>query len=350
MQDTRITPQAPATERRFGKRPGRWRAFLAALLLAALIAAAFFLPLPMFFGFLPGPVRDIEDLVDVRGRPTYSSQGSLYLTTVSLDPKVTLVDWIAATIDPTKSIVPREEVTGGQSLSESQRRQEREMEESKRDAQVVALGALGFALPEGDGARISGIVPSGPADGVLREGDVVVEVDGESTSTLCDVSRAIGEREPGDDVTVTVERDGDPQTFSLTTGTHPQIPGRAYIGIGMASDYEFNPDVEVDFQTGQIAGPSAGLMLSLALYDRLTADDLTNGNDIAGTGTITCDGTIGPIGGVEQKVAGAEQRGAEVFLSPAANAEQARSAANEIRIVSIETFDDALAYLEGFDS
>lgn len=348
MQGTKSQSETMPAEPGPARRPGGLRSFAAALLLAALVAAAFFVPLPMFFGFLPGPVRDVEDLVDVRGTTTYSSEGSLYLTTVSLDPKVTMVDWITAAIDPTKSIVPRDEVTGGQSLSESQRLQEREMEQSKLDAQVVALGALNLAFPTGDGARVEGV--RGPASGILRRGDVITGVGGAPTDTLCDVSREIGDRHPGESVDVTVERNGSQRTLTVTTGTHPQIPGRAYLGIAMASDYEFDPSFDVDFKTGEIAGPSAGLMFSLALYDRLTPDDLTNGKDIAGTGTITCDGTVGPIGGIEQKVAGAEREGAEIFLAPAANADDARSAADEIAVVPVETFDDALSYLEGLDN
>jgi Lon-like protease len=347
MQRTRLDPATRPEDLPGYRRPGRLRSLLTATLVAGIVAAAFLLPLPMFYAFLPGPVRDVEGLVEVEGNTTYSSEGSLYLTTVSLDPKVTVVDWIAAAIDPTKAIVSKEEVTGGQSLSDSQRQQELEMEESKRDAQVVALGALGLAFPEGDGATIRDV--SGPSQGILQSGDVVIEVGGEPTDTLCDVSREVGEREPGDEVEVTVERNGAPRTLSLSAGTHPQIPGRAYLGIAMASDYRFDPGFDIEFDTGEIAGPSAGLMLSLALYDRLTPDDLTNGNDIAGTGTVTCDGTVGPIGGIEQKVAGAEQRGAEIFIAPAANGEQARSAADEIEVVSVETFADALEYLEGLD-
>jgi Lon-like protease len=348
VQETQSQSGASPAEPRPTRGPGGLRSFAAALALAGLVAAAFFVPLPMFFGFLPGPVRDVEDLVDVQGTTTYSSEGSLYLTTVSLDPKVTMVDWIAAAVDPTKTIVPRDEVTGGQSLSESQRLQEREMDQSKSDAEVVALGALNLASPTGEGAQVESV--RGPASGILRRGDVIVEVGGTRTETLCDVSREIGARHPGDRVDVTVERDGSLRTLTVTTGTHPQIPGRAYLGIAMASDYAFNPSFDVDFKTGEIAGPSAGLMFSLALYDRLTPDDLTNGKEIAGTGTITCDGTVGPIGGIEQKVAGAEREGAEIFLAPAANAEDARSAADEIAVVPVETFDDALSYLEGLDN
>jgi Lon-like protease len=345
MQDTRPDVDAPTPPLR--RRPGGLRSFFLALIVVGLITAAFLLPLPMFFGFLPGPVRDVEELVEVRGTPSYSSEGSLYLTTVSLDPEVTIVDWITAAIDPTKTVVPRDEVTGGQSLSESQRVQQQEMAKSKRDAEVVALGALDLAFPSGDGARIEGV--RGPAGGILQRGDVITEIDGIRTETLCDVSRAVGERHPGERVPVTVERDGSTQTLTVTAGSHPQIPGRAYLGIAMSPDYEFKPSFHIDFKTGDIAGPSAGLMFSLALYDRLTPDDLTNGKNIAGTGTITCDGTVGPIGGVEQKVAGAERQGAEIFLAPAANADQARSAADDIKIVPVDTFDDALSYLEGLD-
>jgi PDZ domain-containing protein len=318
------------------------------LVTGGLVAAAFTIPLPMFFGFLPGPVRDVEDLVDVTGATTYSSEGSLYLTTVSLDPKVTLVDWVAAAIDPTKSIVPKDQVTGGESLSESQRIQEEEMEASKRNAQVVALGALDLAFPTGDGAVVDGVVE--PARGLIERGDVILEVAGERTDTLCDVGREIGVHEPGNRVDITVERDGSPQTLSVTLGNHPRIPGRAYLGVAMAADFEFDPGFDVDFETGRIAGPSAGLMFALALYDRLTPDDLTNGKDIAGTGTVNCDGSVGPIGGIEQKVAGAKQRGSDIFLSPAANADAARAAAGDIVVVPIETFSDALEYLEGLDN
>ena len=114
-------------------------------------------------------------------------------------------------------------------------------------------------------------------------------------------------------------------------------------------DYSYDPGIEVDFQTGRIAGPSAGLMFSLALYDRLTSQDLTGGRAVAGTGTIDCDGGVGPIGGVEQKVAGAEREGAEIFLAPAANAQTAQSAARDIEVVSISSFSDAVGYLQGLE-
>jgi PDZ domain-containing protein len=114
-------------------------------------------------------------------------------------------------------------------------------------------------------------------------------------------------------------------------------------------DFSFEPGIDVDFETGRIAGPSAGLMLSLALYDQLTPKDLTSGRQIAGTGTLGCDGDVGPIGGIRQKVAAARAEGAEIFLTPEGNVEEARSIGDGIEIVPVATFAEALGYLSGLE-
>ena len=202
-----------------------------------------------------------------------------------------------------------------------------------------------MATPEGDGARVDALVPDTPAAGRLQEGDVITGIDGESMASLCDVGRAVGQHEPGETVRVTVVRDGSPRNLSLEAAENPNSPGRAFLGIAMTPDFEFDSGLEVDFETGRIAGPSAGLMFSLALYDRLTPDDLTDGLKIAGTGTINCDGSVGPIGGITQKVAGAERQGAELFIAPVANADEARAVADDIEVVAVNTFYDALDYL-----
>jgi len=318
---------------------------IAAAVTAILVAIAFLVPIPVFFVYLPGPVQELEELVTVDGASTYSSEGSLYLTTVSVDTEVTFSEWVVAIVDPTEQIVSRDSVTGGISLDELQERQREEMAESKKSAEIVALGALGVARPEGDGARIDGLVPDAPAAGRLQEGDVITAVDGRETPTLCDVGSAVGAHEPGEQVRVTVLRDGDTHTLTLEAGENPNLPGRAFLGIAMTRDFEFDPGFEIDFKTGRIAGPSAGLMFSLALYDQLTPDDLTGGRKIAGTGTINCDGSVGSIGGIRQKVAGSEDEGAEIFLAPRANAVDARAVADDIEIVAIDTFDDALEHL-----
>ncbi len=198
--------------------------------------------------------------------------------------------------------------------------------------------------------RIQDVAEGLPADGVLQRGDVIVAVDGQRVRTSCEVGNIIDARPVGASVSVTILRDGRRRTLELDTVADPQDPNAPLIGVFMRDvGYEFDPGLDVDFDTGRIAGPSAGLMLSLGLYDTLTPGDLTRGRVIAGTGEIRCDGGVAPIGGVEQKVAGAEARGADVFLAPSANAAAAREAADEIEIVAVSNFSDALEYLERGD-
>lgn len=337
-----------------GAKPVKGSSLLRTILLLALgavvLLAAFFAPIPIFYAYLPGPVRDVERLVDVSDAQTYSSEGELLLTTVSVDPQVTFVEMLQSQFDDTTAIVFKEEVTGGQSFDELLDAQRDQMLDSKRRAQEVALAALGLGRPEGDGARVSDTEDGAPADGKLRAGDVIRAVDGTSVSTTCDVGREIDDHEVGEEVEITVERNGSTETILLETASFPQDPEEPYIGIYMTDvNYRFDPGIEVEFDTGKIGGPSAGLMMALALYDRLTPDDLTSGRKIAGTGEIDCDGGVRAIGGIEQKVAGAERAGADVFLAPEGNADAARKVADEIEIVSISDFTEAVEYLEGLD-
>ena len=341
-------PPAPP-ERGSGARPP-WRLLIAGLLLAGLAWLAVNAPIPVLYAYEPGPVRDIAELIDVSGDRTYSSDGDLYLTTVSLDIDVTFVEWVQAAFDPTKAIVSRDEVTGGRSFEELESEQLEEMESSKQQAGVVALSALGYPEPTADGAEIVEVFEGAPADGVLETGDVITSVDGHEIETTCDAIEMITRAAPGDDVELGVERNGEREVFVLPTGDNPQSPGTPYIGIRMTNkDFEYDPGVDVTFKTDEIAGPSAGLMFSLTLYDQLTPDDLTHGHKIAGTGTIGCDGEIGAIGGIQQKIAAAEDADADVFLAPAGNQAAANEAADDIRVVGVANFRDALGFLEDLD-
>ncbi|MGH2775086.1 MAG: YlbL family protein [Actinomycetota bacterium] len=327
-----------------------WRPLITVLLLVLLFLAATRVPIPIFYALEPGPARDVEDLVEVSGERTYSSEGSLFLTTVRVDTQVTAADWFRAAIDPAKRIVSRDEVTGGMSFEQQEEIQLEEMEASKEQARVVALSALGYPSPEGDGAEIVRVDQGAPAGSALRKEDVIVEVNGEPVETTCDASEGIGDVDPGDQVELIVLREGERESFTLNTAPNPQEPGKAYVGVYMTNKgFEYDPGVEVEFDTENIGGPSAGLMFTLALFDQLTPDDLTAGREIAGTGTIGCGGEVGAIGGIEQKVAGAQARGAEVFLAPSGNIDQARAIADDIRVVEITNFSDALDYLEGRD-
>jgi Lon-like protease len=348
QSQTEIRDQPPEGPPPPSRTRSGWRPLVGALLLILLVVAAIRVPIPIFFAFEPGPARDVEQLVQVSGERTYSSDGSLFLTTVRVDTQVTAADWVRAVFDPAKRIVSRDEVTRGQSFEEQEKQQLEEMEISKQQAQVVALGTLGFPPPSGDGAEVVRVDEEAPAGDALQENDVITEVNGETVETTCEASQKIGEIRPGDEVQLTVERDGARETYTLITARNPQDPRKAYVGVLMTDKgFEYDPGLEVEFDTDNIGGPSAGLMFTLALYDQLTPEDLTGGSQIAGTGTIGCGGEVGAIGGIEQKVAGAEAEGAEVFLAPAGNYDAAVAVADDIRVVEVVDFDDALHYLEG---
>lgn len=339
-------PDPPGVKPVSGLHP--WRYVIAGVVLIGLVLASFLVTIPMYYVYLPGPARDVESLVEVTGAKTYSSEGSLFLTTVTIDTQVTFFDLVQAGFDSQKAVVDSSTVNQGASIEELQDQQQAEMSQSKLAARVVALGALGLGSPTGDGAEVVETIEGAPAAGRLEPGDTIVALQGRVVKTTCDVSRIMQSVEPGDTITVIVLRDGKRMTFDDIEAVRNEQDGTALIGIRMKdTNFEFEPDVHARFKTGAIGGPSAGLMFALGLYDRLTPDDLTGGRRIAGTGTIRCDGGVGPIGGIEEKIAGAEREGAEVFLSPVADAEAAEKVADDLTVVPIATFEDAIEYLEG---
>lgn len=341
-------PPPPGIQPVRGPRALKWA--FALPLAVLLVIAAYWIPIPIFLIYLPGPVSNVDQLIEIDQVETYSSEGKLLLTTVTIEENVTVWGWVEALFDPDKAVVMRQEVTGGLSFEELSKQQEEQMRLSQLRAQEVALAALGIAHPEGRGVRVDATIEGAPADGELMPGDIILSIDGRKTATTCDVGRAIDAAEVGDRVEIKVRRESDIEELSVLAIRNPQDPETPFIGVRMTNiGYKFEPGFEVEFDTENIGGPSAGLMLSLSLYDRLTADDLTQGREIAGTGTITCDGSIGPIGGIEQKVAAAEESGADVFLAPTANSEDARSAADDIEVVSVSNFDDALEYLQALE-
>ena len=333
-----------------GFRPFRW--IVLGLVGVFLVFLAFFVPIPVLYEYLPGPAPKVGRLIEIGGARTYSSEGSFRLTTVSVDTQVTFAEWVASGFDPDTSVVTREQVTGGQSLNQLQKEQEAQMNQSNQSAKEVALAALGIATPRGDGARVVATIEDTPAHGKLKEGDLILEIDDEPVGTVCDAGREIDEREVGDEIELALRRGGKKVTVRVPTVANPQDPESPFIGIAMEEvNYTFEPGVDIKFDPGDIAGPSAGLMFALEIYDRLTPQDLTHGREIAGTGEISCDGGVGPIGGVEQKVAGAEREGAEIFLAPTLNFAAARKAGgDDIEVVSISTFSDAIEYLEGLQN
>ncbi|MCI0688536.1 MAG: PDZ domain-containing protein [Sporichthyaceae bacterium] len=328
---------------------------LAGGLLVALIAVmAVFFPVP-YSAMRPGVTTDTlgvdesgDPLISISGRQTYpTGSGHLNLTTVYLTGKnypMTLVEALQGWLDPDIAVVPKEEVYPDADQTQEQIRQENAelMEMSQQHATAAALKELGIE-PTKTYPVVSQIGAGLPAAGRLHAGDVIVSVDGTAVSTLDDITDRITAHPPGEDVSIEVERDGDPTTVVVPTVAGDD--GKARVGIVVEYGYEFPFDVS--FEIGDIGGPSAGLMLALGIVDKLTPGEMTAGRFIAGTGTISDAGEVGAIGGIQQKIIGAKDAGAVMFLAPKDNCSEAvQSPPKGIQIVPVATLNDALAAIE----
>ena len=181
----------------------------------------------------------------------------------------------------------------------------------------------------------------GAAEGALEEGDVLRTIDGDEVDRPETLQRTVAGHAPGDRVVLDVVRDGEPREIEVELGGHPDDENRAFLGIGMAA--QPTGDVEVEYNVSGVGGPSAGLMLSLAVVDKLSPGDLTEGRHIAGTGSIDGVGVVGPIGGITHKIAAAREDGAEVFLVPTDNCSEALTAdAGDMKLISVGTLDAAV--------
>ena len=324
-----------------------------------LVCVAFLLPVP-YVTMEPGPT--VDTLGETDGKPlidfgpgvrTYDTAGSLALTTVSVtrpDAKVGLAQAFQAWFDDETAIVPRDLIyPPEQSATQAEQETQAQMSGSQVTSEVAGLTEAGYEVPSY--VEVSTVVTDGPAEGKLQAGDRILAVDGEPVSTPDEAVKAITDREPGDTVQLGIRRDGSTRTVEITTIADPADEQTPRIGIGVAVGYDFPVDVVYNVSP-RIGGPSAGTMFALAIYDKLTPGPLTGGAFVAGTGEIDADGTVRPIGGIQQKIAAAHDDGATVFLVPAANCDEAVGAdldPDDIRLLRIGSLHEAVTSLEALD-
>ena len=294
-----------------------WAVFLP---LAALVFAAGTVFLP-YYAIGPGPARNVEPLIRFEDRPRYESDGRFILTSVRFD-QLTALGVLGAWLDPDRTIVPRSDVYApGESIEQERVRATSQMDTSKLDAASVVLEELtDYPREHGDGVLVESVVEGCAADGELFPGDRILTIDGREVDSYRQASRAIQAVPSGRALTFDVTVDGEPETVRLV---REPCGGREepLVGVSMINSFPF----DVQIASGDIGGPSAGLMWALGLYDLLTPGDLTGGATIAGTGEIALDGTVFPIGGIEEKVVAAADAGATAFLVPEDNLAGARS-------------------------
>ncbi|PPG13601.1 ATP-dependent serine peptidase containing a PDZ domain protein [Rathayibacter sp. AY1E8] len=300
----------------------------------------------------PGPVFDTlgsskdVPLISIPDRTTYPTAGTLDMLTVSVvgNPQ-SLPTWVevaSAWFDRTKAVVPVDAIFPPSStVEERDEANQAEMTDSQQEAIAAALTELGYPVEQ----RVSVVqVPEGsPAEGVLEAGDEILAVAGTPVADATALRATLQTLGTGSPVQVSIEREGARQEVEVTPR---DSNGAAVIGVlpGAAFDFPF----EVDIQLDDVGGPSAGMMFALGIIDKLTEGELNGGRSVAGTGTIDAAGEVGAIGGIRQKLYGAEGAGAEYFLAPATNCnEVVGHVPDGLDVLAVSTLDDALAALKG---
>jgi Lon-like protease len=289
--------------------------------IAALAAAS--IPAVPYVALTPGPTLNTlgeqngHPLISISGHRTYPTVGHLNMVTVSAiggpGSNFNIFAALRAWLSPHDAVVPEQEIyTPGQTQQQVQQQDTLEMVDSQQTATAAALCQLRIPFQTVD--TIQATIKGKPAYGVLRKGDVITAVDGTPVTCRHDAATLIRSRKPGAPVALTIRRSGKIKTFRLRTA---DLEGQAVVGVEVAESFKFPFGVRISI--GDIGGPSAGLMFALGIIDKLTPANLTGGRFIAGTGEIAANGAVEPIGGIQQKMAGARSAGATVFLTPAEN-------------------------------
>ncbi|QBJ98546.1 PDZ domain-containing protein [Rhodococcus sp. ABRD24] len=309
-----------------------------------------------FVALGPGPtfntLGEVDDkpVVDIEGIAVDPTSGNLNMTTVAVRDKLSLFDALGLWASGRQGLVPREEVYPPQkSKDEVQQENSAQFAKSENSAELAALRYLGkpFAV------RIETVSPDGVASSVLREGDLVLRVGDTPVDTVQGLQQTVAQAGAGSTVDLTFMRDGVEITAPVTLGARPGAEGddakRGYLGVG-AQEVP-NVPFTIDFNLADVGGPSAGLMFSLAVVDKLSSGEINGGKFVAGTGTIDPEGDVGPIGGIPYKLTAASEAGATTFLVPAKNCDEARANAPEgLALVKVETLGGAVDALAAINA
>ncbi|MDH4177360.1 MAG: PDZ domain-containing protein [Thermoleophilia bacterium] len=318
----------------------------AAAAAALAVAALVFVPTGYYL-FVPNTAKPLQGLVQVEGEKPQDDEGGIYYVDVTVRPANWFERLLAFVRPNGASIVPEAELVPPGSTRSIERRASLDaMARSEEVAAAVALEQAGYDVTaEPRGTIVEAVAADVPAVRVLRSGDVIVEAGGKPVRTPVDLREAVAAVDPGQSVALRVRREGKALDLTVPTIDSPSDPGRPMIGIRIAQAAEIDLPLDVKIDLGDVGGPSAGLPFALDILQSL-GTDIDRGHTVVATGEIELDGTVGSIGGVKQKVFGAKAAGADVMLVPAGdNAAEARRYAGNLRVIAVETFQQALRKL-----
>lgn len=339
----------------------KWIRILVIMTILIIGSSFYYLP---YYVTKPGSAKDLDTIIEVENG--FEDEGRLMLTTVRMG-KANIYTYLIASLRKYEHIYPAGEIRSPEETDEEYNvRQLHLMETSKLNAIEVAFEHAGEPYSfDYNGVYILNVYPGMPAEDILEPGDMITAIDGNEFSSSQEFIDYISKKTVNDTVNITFTREGEVFEEEVPLAEFSAGGGKVGLGIGLVDDKEIITETKVTMDTEKIGGPSAGLMFSLQLYNGLVERDITKGLDIAGTGTISSNGTVGRIGGIEQKVIAADNAGAEVFFAPMdiipenlsksnpdlkPNYEEALQTAEEIgtdmEIVPVKTFEEALSYLD----
>ncbi|MFE7529616.1 PDZ domain-containing protein [Kitasatospora sp. NPDC057542] len=352
--------------------PRRSATMLAAtLLLIALLCVSVLMKVP-YTEMSPGPTYNTlgnqggKPVISISGHESYPTTGHLNMTTVQVTGakyEPSLVNAVVGWLRDDVLVVPHDNVyPKGQSDADAKKQNAEEFASSEDSARTAALKQLG--VPVGSELIVKSVTAGAPAEGRLHAGDQIVAVDGAPVGSVDQVVAAVTKHKPGEPVVFTVvprvkDAGGAAAPGGKTDVTVPTVRAKdldpkapaeraelAVVGIGTGIRHTYPFQIDIGLQ--DVGGPSAGLMFSLGIIDKLTpGGDLTGGRFVAGTGTIDDDGKVGPIGGISMKLIAARDAGAEYFFTPSSNcAEASKNVPSGLTLVKTDTLDGALKSLE----
>lgn len=305
---------------------------------------------------VPGTTESVNAMVHIDGKKD-THKGNFFLTTVEI-ARANLGMMIYAHFNPFATVYSAQDLMGNMSSKQYDLVNQFYMQTAQNTAiyQAFKQAKMPYELKY-DGVYVLEIAKNSTFNGKLQIADTVNEVNGKTFQSSEEMMKFIQSQKVGDPVTIKVQRiDGKSHRFE---GKYVKLAtGKTGIGISLVDHTEVVTDPKVTINAGAIGGPSAGMMFTLEIYSQITGKNLRAGREIAGTGTINSDGTIGQIGGVDKKVATASKEGAKVFLVPDSGTKKessnnylgAKAAAKKLntkmKIIPVKTITDALDYLE----
>ena len=303
----------------------------------------------------PGPPYQWD--IDYGDTEYYDFDGNLFQLTVRRDEASALI-YLWSYIDNSFDLYPREVILPkGVTPQELSEISIQNMKTSENVAIAVALKNLNYDIDsKGDGVLVVGILDDSPVKDKLLKGDLLTTINNEQIFSASEFIATLRKYDIGETVTIGLTRDIDGVDTEIFITTqlieHIEYDNEPMVGfLATTVNERFDFPFEIDIKTGNVGGPSAGLMMALNVYNNLIPNDITNSLIIAGTGTIEIDGSVGPVGGIRQKVIAAKRAGSELILVPTANYEEASPlSTDETAIVAVDSFEEALKVISEYSS